>query len=44
MSAQCNIWLKEEQGLEDIWKQNSEENIWTKNKGSNKEMDSVFFS
>jgi hypothetical protein len=44
MSEKFNIWLKEEQGLEDIWKQNSEENFWTKDKGSNKEMGFVFSS
>jgi hypothetical protein len=42
MSADFNVRLKEEQCLEDIWKQNSEENIWTKSKTCNKEMDFVF--
>lgn len=39
MSAKFNVQLKEEHCLEDIWKQNSEENIWTNSKTSNKEMD-----
>jgi hypothetical protein len=42
MSAKYNVRLKEEHCLEDIWKQSSEENIWTNSKTSNQEMDFVF--
>jgi len=42
MSAKFNVRLEEEDCLEDIWKQNSEENIWSNSRTSNKEMDFVF--
>lgn len=44
MGEKFNAWLKEELGFEDNWKQNSEENIWNKNKWSNQRMDFVFFT
>jgi len=42
MSAKFNVRLKEEYCLEDIWEQNSEDNIPTNSKTSNKEMDFIF--